>query len=66
MNIIASTGDEQIAVVYIVELSEEKLVECVESLQPPLPREEKWVLLVSTMYGCPVGARCVMPVGIMP
>ena len=57
MNIIASTGDEQIAVVYIVELSEGKLVECVESLQPPLPREEKWVLLVSTMYGCPVGCQ---------
>jgi 23S rRNA (adenine2503-C2)-methyltransferase len=57
MNIIASTGDEQIAVVYIVELHEGKLVECVESLQPPLPREEKWVLLVSTMYGCPVGCQ---------
>jgi 23S rRNA (adenine2503-C2)-methyltransferase len=57
MNIIALSGDERIALVYIVELSGGRLVECVESLQPPLPREEKWVLLVSTMYGCPVGCQ---------
>ncbi|MCX6037309.1 MAG: radical SAM protein [Chloroflexi bacterium] len=33
-------------------------MECVESVQPPIPRLDKWVLLVSTMYGCPVG--CAM------
>jgi 23S rRNA (adenine2503-C2)-methyltransferase len=27
----------------------------VESVQPPVPREEKWVLIVSTLKGCPVG-----------
>ena len=58
MKIIASTGREEIAMVYIAEMSDGNLVECVESLQPPLPREQKWVLLVSTMYGCPVG--CLM------
>jgi len=58
MKVIASTGREDIALVYIAELEEGKLVEFVEALQPPLPREKKWVLLVSTMYGCPVG--CAM------
>ncbi len=54
--IIASTGKEEVAIVYIAEFGEGKRIECVESLQPPIPREEKWVLLVSTMFGCPVGA----------
>jgi 23S rRNA (adenine2503-C2)-methyltransferase len=54
----ASAGNENIAMVYIVETSPGNLVECVESVQPPLPREKKWVLLVSTMFGCPIG--CLM------
>ena len=54
----ASTGNEDIAMVYIVEMSSGNLVECVESVQPPQPREKKWVLLVSTMFGCPIG--CLM------
>ncbi len=58
MKVIASTGREDIAMVYIAEFAENKLVEFVEALQPPIPREKKWVLLVSTMYGCPVG--CAM------
>ena len=58
MKVIASTGREDIAVVYIVEYPDGRLLECVESIQPPLPREEKWVLLISTMFGCPVG--CAM------
>ncbi|NMC13375.1 MAG: radical SAM protein [Chloroflexi bacterium] len=58
MKVIASTGREDIAVVYIVELENGKLVECVESVQPPFSRLEKWIILVSTLYGCPVG--CAM------
>jgi 23S rRNA (adenine2503-C2)-methyltransferase len=57
MKIIASTGREEVAFVYIMELDSGHLVECVESLQPPIPREQKWVLLVSTMFGCPVGCH---------
>ena len=34
-----------------------KVIEFVESLEPPYPREEKWVLIVSTLCGCPVGCR---------
>jgi 23S rRNA (adenine2503-C2)-methyltransferase len=58
MKIIASTGREDVATVYIAEMDSERLIEFVESVQPPIPREKKWVLLVSTMYGCPVG--CMM------
>jgi len=57
MNVVASTGREDIAVVYIAELSEGRLVECVEALQPPAQREKKWILLVSTMFGCPIGCN---------
>jgi 23S rRNA (adenine2503-C2)-methyltransferase len=58
MKILASAGREDVAMVYVVDLRDGHLVECVESVQPPIPREEKWVLLVSTMFGCPVG--CMM------
>ena len=54
----ATAGNADIALVYIVETSSGNLVECVESVQPPLPREKKWVLLISTMFGCPIG--CLM------
>jgi 23S rRNA (adenine2503-C2)-methyltransferase len=55
VKVIASTGSEDVAMVYVADLGENRLIECVESIQPPLPREEKWVLLVSTMFGCPIG-----------
>ncbi|MEW5869656.1 MAG: radical SAM protein [Chloroflexota bacterium] len=58
MKVIASAGREDVAVVYIGELEGGHLVEFVEALQPPAPREQKWVLLVSTMFGCPIG--CMM------
>ena len=58
MKVIASTGKEDVAIVYIVEFEDGKMLECVEAVSPPLPREDKWVLLVSTMFGCPIG--CMM------
>ncbi len=57
MKIIASSGREDVAIVYIAEMEDGKLVECVEALQPPAPRSQKWILLVSTMFGCPVGCQ---------
>jgi len=44
-------------VVYIAEMRGGKFIEFVESLQPPLTREKKWVLIISTLYGCPVSCR---------
>ena len=57
MKVLAYAGCEEIAIVYVVEYGPSRIVECVESLQPPIPRDEKWVLLVSTMFGCPVGCK---------
>ncbi|HCS38560.1 MAG TPA: radical SAM protein [Anaerolineaceae bacterium] len=58
MKVIASTGKEESTTVYIIEQEQGKFLECVESIMPSLTRLEKWVLLVSTMYGCPV--HCAM------
>ncbi|MBC7123387.1 MAG: radical SAM protein, partial [Pseudothermotoga sp.] len=58
MRILAQFGKEDIAIVYLGETSKGNLVEFVEALQPPFPREEKWVLIVSTLNGCPV--KCKM------
>jgi len=57
LKIISATGREDIAIVYIAAMGRGRKVEFVESLQPPLPREKKWVLIVSTLFGCPVGCR---------
>ncbi|RPI17798.1 MAG: radical SAM protein [Ignavibacteriae bacterium] len=58
MKIISEIGQDDIAIVYIGETAWGHMVEFVESVQPPLPREKKWVLIVSTLYGCPV--KCKM------
>jgi 23S rRNA (adenine2503-C2)-methyltransferase len=57
MKVINQIGRDDIAVVYIGETAEGKMVEFVESLQPPIPREKKWVLIVSTLHGCPIQCR---------
>ncbi|MBT3313777.1 MAG: radical SAM protein [Anaerolineae bacterium] len=57
MKVVAKTGKDDMAFVYIVEYENGKMLECVESLQPPFTRDEKWILLTSTMHGCPVGCK---------
>ncbi len=54
MKVINKTGNNSLASVYVAESDTGKLVEFVESTQPPFTREEKWVLVISTLYGCPV------------
>jgi 23S rRNA (adenine2503-C2)-methyltransferase len=49
------TGDDELARVFVAQVADGSLIEFVESVQPPLPRERKWVLIVSTLEGCPVG-----------
>lgn len=63
MKVVMEYGSEDLAKVYVAEMRETEsgkrhLVEFVESLQPPIPRDEKWVLIVSSMFGCPV--KCKM------
>jgi len=57
MKIIGKTENKDIATVYIAEFGDGRTVEFVESVQPPIPREKKWVLIVSTLLGCPVGCK---------
>ncbi|EKE04231.1 MAG: hypothetical protein ACD_20C00095G0010 [uncultured bacterium] len=57
MKILAKTGRNDIATVYIAEFGNGKRIEFVESIQPPIPRDKKWVLILSSLYGCPVNCR---------
>jgi 23S rRNA (adenine2503-C2)-methyltransferase len=54
MQIVNKVGNAKIATVYIGKTKGGNLVEFVESVQPPIPREKKWVLIVSILNGCPV------------
>ena len=58
MRVFAETGDSKIATVYMADFGDEKIVEFVEALQPPFTRDERWVLMVSTLFGCPV--KCMI------
>jgi 23S rRNA (adenine2503-C2)-methyltransferase len=58
MEILETYGREDLAVVYVGRTGEGRRLEFVEALDPPRPRGEKWVLIVSSLYGCPVG--CLM------
>ncbi|OPL17592.1 MAG: hypothetical protein AVO35_09175 [Candidatus Aegiribacteria sp. MLS_C] len=55
LDVVSTHGDPDLATVTVGRLSDGELVEFVESVQPPVPREEKWVLIISTLRGCPVG-----------
>lgn len=57
MELLGKYGKEDLAILYVAK-QQDKVVEFVESLQPPIPRDKKWVLVISTMYGCPIG--CLM------
>ncbi|MGC8988768.1 MAG: radical SAM protein [Verrucomicrobiia bacterium] len=54
MNVFAVTGSSDLAQVFMADMGNGRMVEFVEALQPPYPRNERWILMVSTMYGCPV------------
>jgi len=57
MKVFAKSGNTSLATVYLASNKEGKSFEFVESLQPPFPKEKKWVLLVSSLFGCPVQCR---------
>ena len=54
MEVIHKTGKPDLATVYVAKLSDNSCIEFVESLQPPYNIDEKWVLVISTLKGCPV------------
>jgi 23S rRNA (adenine2503-C2)-methyltransferase len=57
MKVFAVAGNDDVAAVYMAEFSPGKAIEFVEAVQPPAPREDKWILMVSTLFGCPVGCQ---------
>ena len=57
MIITQEIGNEKIAKVYIGKIGPH-CIEFAESIQPPIPSEEKWVIILSCLYGCPV--KCLM------
>lgn len=60
MELLSRTGDPNIAEVFVAQFRNDSkfLVEFVDSRDPNLPKEEKWVIIVSTQFGCPV--ECLM------
>ena len=62
MKVVSEFGND-LARVFIAEMREgeqperKHMVEFVESVQPPYTRDEKWVLIVSSMFGCPIKCR---------
>jgi len=55
LRIVARRGDDNLAKVFVAETADGSLIEFVESVQPPVSREQKWVLIISTLKGCPIG-----------
>jgi 23S rRNA (adenine2503-C2)-methyltransferase len=56
MRIIEKSGDSTLASVYIAQFRDDPamLVEFVDARDPDLPKEDKWVIIVSSQFGCPV------------
>lgn len=59
-NILEVKGNPELAEVYVARLRDDprSLVEFVDSIDPRFSREEKWVITVSTQFGCAM--RCAM------
>ena len=58
MKVFAVTGASDVAAVYMADMGDGRLIEFVEALQPPYSRDERWILMVSTLFGCPV--KCLI------
>ncbi len=56
MEILSEVGDDSIAKVYIGRTHRGNIIEFVESI-PTRNIEEKWVLIISSLNGCPVGCK---------
>ena len=55
MKVMYRCGKDSLAVVYLADFGDGRYLEFVEAVEPPKPRGEKWVIIISTMFGCPVG-----------
>jgi len=56
MRIIGENGRKDLARVYLAEMKNGQMVEFVDSCDPSVGgRDKKWVIVVSSQFGCPVG-----------
>jgi 23S rRNA (adenine2503-C2)-methyltransferase len=55
MRVVARTAESDLASVFVAEAAGGRCVEFVESRQPPRSRLEKWVVILSVSFGCPIG-----------
>jgi 23S rRNA (adenine2503-C2)-methyltransferase len=58
--VLQETGSPEVAEIAVLRAlgpgrDERHVVEVVDGLTPPLARREKWIINVSTQFGCPVG-----------
>lgn len=60
MEILDSRGDPNLAEIFVARLRDDPLsvVEFVDAVDPRFPRKDKWVVTVSTQFGCPV--KCLI------
>jgi 23S rRNA (adenine2503-C2)-methyltransferase len=58
MKVFAATKESNLATVYMADMGDGRLLEFVEACQPPFGRAERWILMISTLFGCPV--KCLM------
>ena len=54
LRIVHTVGKDELSRVFVAELGDGMLIEFAESVQPPFSREQKWVLIISTLKGCPI------------
>ncbi len=60
MKIVTLSGEPRVAEVAIAQFRNDPrfMLEIVDGLIPPLDRDEKWLINISTQFGCPVGCPC--------
>ncbi len=53
--VIRSTGRKDLAEVFVARFSGNRMCEFVDGMDPSYSKEEKWIINISTQFGCPVG-----------
>lgn len=59
VRVIERIGDSELAQVYVASFRDgpQYLAEFVDARDPELPKDKKWVIIVSTQFGCPVACE---------
>ncbi len=58
VNILKKREHPGLATLYLASLGgEDRIVEFVDTIEPGIAKSEKWVMMISTQIGCPVGCR---------